>query len=54
MRLYLTGENLWYWSPMKKYTKYVDPEVATASSKQSDDCIYPFSRTVSFGIDITF
>lgn len=54
VRLYLTGENLWYWSPMKKYTKYVDPEVATASSKQSDDCIYPFSRTVSFGIDITF
>ena len=54
VRLYLTGENLWYWSPMKKYTKYVEPEVATASSKQSDDCIYPFSRTVSFGIDITF
>ena len=54
VRFYLTGENLWYWSPMKKYTKYVDPEVATSSSSQSDDCIYPFSRTVSFGIDITF
>ncbi len=54
VRFYLTGENLWYWSPMKKYSKYVDPEVATASSTQSDDCIYPFSRTVSFGVDITF
>jgi len=54
VRFYLTGENLWYWSPMKRHTKYVDPEVATASSKQSDDCIYPFSRTVSFGVDITF
>ncbi len=54
VRFYLTGENLWYWSPMKKHTKYIDPEVATASSSQSDDCIYPFSRTVSFGVDITF
>lgn len=54
VRFYLTGENLWYWSPMKKHTTYVDPEVATASSSQNDDCIYPFSRTVSFGVDITF
>lgn len=54
VRIYATGENLWYWSPMKRHSKYIDPEVATASSKQSDDCIYPFSRTVSLGIDITF
>ena len=54
VRFYLTGENLWYWSPMLKNTQYVDPEVATASSTQTDDCIYPFSRTVSFGVDITF
>ncbi len=52
VRFYLTGENLWYWSPMKRNTKYVDPEVATSSA--ADDCIYPFSRTVSFGVDITF
>lgn len=26
LRVYFTGENLWYWSPMKKYTKYIDPE----------------------------
>ena len=54
IRIYATGENLWYWSPMKRHSKYIDPEVATASSNQSDDCIYPFSRTVSLGIDITF
>ena len=54
IRIYATGENLWYWSPMKRNSKYIDPEVATASSNQSDDCIYPFSRTVSLGIDITF
>ena len=54
IRIYATGENLWYWSPMKRNSKYIDPEVATSSSNQSDDCIYPFSRTVSLGIDITF
>ena len=54
VRIYATGENLWYWSPMKRHSKYIDPEVATASSNQDADCIYPFSRTVSLGIDITF
>lgn len=39
---------------MKRHSKYIDPEVATASSNQDADCIYPFSRTVSLGIDITF
>lgn len=52
IRVYLAGENLWYWSPLKKHSTYVDPEVATSSA--ADDCIYPYSRTVSAGIDITF
>lgn len=52
VRFYMTGENLWYWSPMKRHTKYIDPEVATTSAK--NDCLYPFSRTVSLGVDITF
>lgn len=51
-RIYFSGENLGYWSPMKKYCKTVDPEVATTSA--ADDCVYPYSKTFSFGIDITF
>lgn len=52
VRFYFSGENLWYWSPMKKWTSAIDPEIATSSS--SDDCMYPYSKTFSFGVDITF
>ena len=51
-RVYFSGENLFYLSPLKKATKYVDPEVATTSI--SDDCTYPYSKTFSIGIDVTF
>ncbi|MBR4775744.1 MAG: TonB-dependent receptor [Bacteroidales bacterium] len=51
-RVYFSGENLFYLSPLKKATKYVDPEVATSSI--SDDCTYPYSKTFSIGIDVTF
>ena len=52
VRFYFTGENLWYWSPMKKWTTTVDPEVATTSAY--GDCLYPYAKTFSFGVDITF
>ena len=51
-RLYFSGENLFYFSPLKKATKYIDPEVATSSI--SEDCTYPYSKTFSLGVDITF
>lgn len=51
-RIYFSGENLFYFSPLRKVTKYIDPEVATSSV--ADDVTYPFSRTFSFGVDITF
>ena len=51
-RIYFSGENLWYYSPMKKATRYIDPEIATSSV--SEDCIYPYSKTFSVGIDVTF
>ena len=51
-RVYVTGENLWYWSPMKKHCKYVDPEVAVSSAY--GDCLYPYSRTLSVGVELTF
>jgi len=51
-RVYFSGENLFYLSPLKKATKYIDPEVATTSV--SEDCTYPYSKTFSLGVDITF
>ena len=51
-RIYFSGENLCYFSPLKKVTKYIDPEVATTSV--TEDCTYPYSKTFSFGVDITF
>lgn len=51
-RVYFSGENLVYWSPMKKYCKTIDPEVATTGA--FNDCMYPYSKTFSFGVDITF
>ncbi len=52
VRFYFSGENLWYWSPIKKWSDMIDPEIATSSANA--DCIYPYSRTFSFGVDITF
>ncbi len=51
-RIYFSGENLFYLSPMQRATKYVDPEVATAASTY--DMTYPYSKTFTIGVDITF
>ena len=52
LRVYFTGENLWYWSPMKKYTKYIDPEAA--GGNDNPGMAYNYSRNFSVGVDITF
>ena len=58
IRLYFTGENLHYWSPLKKNCLYVDPESAytrdTSSNSVADAMAYPWQKTFMFGIDITF
>lgn len=55
-RVYFTGENLAYWSPLKRITRYVDPEAAANLVNGDDDPNgnYPWSKTFMFGIDITF
>ena len=61
VRFYFAGENLAYWSPLKKNTKYLDPETAYTYRNQqlsdagiSTQAYYPWSKTFMFGLDITF
>ena len=63
VRVYFTGENLFYWSPMKKHNKYIDPEQAVSGVSKSVDSknqnigsgeVYSFSKSFSIGIDVTF
>lgn len=53
-RVYFSGENLCYWSPLKKHTKYIDPEAALDRSDAYNNAYYPWSKTFMFGLDITF
>ena len=55
IRVYFSGENLCYWSPLKKNTLYVDPEAAfTRTDDAKNNAFYPWPKTFMFGIDITF
>ncbi len=50
LRIYFSGDNLITWSPLK--SDYVDPEqTAGTSDKKGNN--YPFSKTFSFGINLT-
>jgi len=62
LRVYVTGENLFTWSPMFKYTSMFDPEVISngdsdftsgTNTSMGDGYSYPMLRTVTFGINIT-
>ncbi len=56
VRIYFSGENLHYWSPLKKYTKVVDPEMATATGTDTSrsGTGTPFTKSYSVGLDIKF
>ncbi|MBO4446498.1 MAG: TonB-dependent receptor [Bacteroidales bacterium] len=49
LRIYFTGENLFYFAP-GLHSKYIDPEMAMTNTNLS---IYPWQKTFMFGIDIT-
>lgn len=51
MRIYFAAENPWYWSPLQKYCKTIDPESAAAISQ---GITYGFSKSFTFGISATF
>ena len=56
LRVYFTGENLFYWSPLKKYTKTVDPELTNTTSTYNagTGVGYGYSRSYSVGVDLKF
>ena len=49
IRIYFTGENLFYWCP-GRHSKYIDPEMAQTNGNLR---IYPWQKTIMFGLDIT-
>jgi hypothetical protein len=65
-RLYVTGQNLWVWSPMFRITRAIDPEAIESQSQvdsqvylmdayeSSQTDLYPILKTFTFGINLTF
>lgn len=58
-RVYLSGQNLWTWSPMYKYVKTMDPEVIEGadpelSAGSGNGMSYPMLKTYTIGINVTF
>ena len=49
LRVYFTGENLFYYAP-GLHTKYIDPEMAQTNGNLR---IYPWQKTIMFGVDVT-
>jgi hypothetical protein len=50
-RVYFSAENPWYWSPLQKYCRSIDPEQAIAGSQA---ITYGFARSFTFGLTATF
>lgn len=48
-RVYVSGENLGYYTPMR--TRYIDPEQLDGDGRNGRT--YPMSKTLSFGLDIS-
>lgn len=55
-RVFFSAENLYYWSPLKKYCKTIDPELAVATGvyKSGTGTGYTIPCTVIFGANINF
>lgn len=60
LRIYVSGENLMEWSPVKKFfdpevvniNTYTDP--ASARRREGNGMVYPFQRSFSAGLQLTF
>jgi TonB-linked SusC/RagA family outer membrane protein len=61
VRVFLSGENLWSWSPLYKLTKDLDVAGINGSdqdlhkgSNYGDGWNYPLLKSISFGLSVTF
>lgn len=56
IRVYFNGDNLAYWSPLKKHCKYLDPDsiYSTTANKAGSGEVYYFSKVFSLGLNLTF
>jgi hypothetical protein len=60
LKVYVTGENIFTWSPMFKHTDMFDPEVIQGGDSDFHDATtgqgysYPMLRSFTFGINLTF
>lgn len=54
VKVFATGENLFYWSALKRYTTTVDPELTnTGSTYDSNSGVgYGYSKSMSLGVKI--
>lgn len=59
-RVFVSGENLWTWSPLYKITKDIDPESINGSDRVLTDGTsgngnnYPILKSVTIGVSATF
>ncbi|HBL75905.1 MAG TPA: SusC/RagA family protein [Prolixibacteraceae bacterium] len=59
-RIYVSGENIWSWSPLYKHTKDFDvtntagsdPDLTSETS--GDNYSYPLMKSISLGLSVTF
>jgi hypothetical protein len=49
VRFYFSGDNLATWTKLR--SDYIDPE---QFASDGDARVYPFAKTFSFGVDVTF
>ncbi len=59
VNIYLTGQNLWTYSPMYKITRNFDPEVIEGSDPEvnangGDGFSYPMQKSFTAGVNISF
>ena len=57
MKIYLSGENLFTFTPLHKYAPNFDPEGLSYDSdfaSAADGYTYPILKSVTVGVNITF
>lgn len=60
LKVYVSGENLWSWSPLYKLVRHLDPENTEGSDRilsggtSGDGYNYPMLKSLTFGLSVVF